>query len=117
MINRRVFGATLGLFGFGAFVKAEPPKTGKKGIIVCHCNVGAMPPFKAEAFMERIKDHLKKQLDKDFFDWALMIVPERDPNYEKGLYSFEYLPLNVSDDEKIDFQKISKYLKESQKTS
>jgi len=70
-----------------------------KGILVFYINVGNLAPFRAEAFMERMKDNFKKTVNKDQImppDVAMIWIPTRTEPTEVGYVAFE-----AADDRKI----------------
>lgn len=79
MTNRRgFFGGLLALLGFGTLVKAEPVEKKTKGLLIHYINVGQLPPFKAEAFIERWKDRIEKTgVREKLRDWEFMYIPTR----------------------------------------
>lgn len=98
MKDRRKFlslGIGAGFLGlFGKSTQAAPEentvsitKTGKKGAFVYTINVGMLPPMKAEAFIERLKDKFRKQgsLNKDF-DHLFIPIRNQDTKVEVHLY-------------------------------
>ncbi len=93
--NRRGFMAALAaFFGFGAASQAiacnpvVPNK--KKGFVCLYQSVGMLPPFKAEAFIERLKKQWRES-DKDntFGDYGLVVIPVRPPQ-ETRLVLFDF---------------------------
>jgi hypothetical protein len=61
------------------FTDGQPPKL--KGFLVFTVNVGQLPPFKAEAFCERLKDQLVKQRQDP--GWQVIVMPVRPPQETK----------------------------------
>ncbi len=67
MNRRQMFGGIggiLGWLGFKSAAKAESTDPVLRGIIVFKIQVGSLPPFKVETFIERLKDKWKKSLTK-----------------------------------------------------
>lgn len=107
--NRRSFMTWLaGFFGLGAVAEVAKgeswpaldkpvespivPKGKAKGFIALILNVGQLPPFKAEAFAERVKEQWRKQdLRKTLDDWELIILPVRDQETKIEIFAFDGL--------------------------
>ena len=52
----------------------------KKGIVAFMVDVGTLPPFKAEAFLDRVKDKLKQEGERRGLDgWEMFFMPVRPP--------------------------------------
>ena len=82
--RRGFLGALLSFLGFGAAsaIGAAPTLTPKlKGFLVFTVNVGGMPPYKAEAFLERLKERMVKQRHDP--DWQIVMLPVRPPQESK----------------------------------
>lgn len=115
--NRRGFMTWLaGFFGLGAVAevaKSESwslptpivPKGKAKGFIALTLNVHQLPPFKAEAFVERVKEQWRKQdLRKTLDDWEIIILPVR--NQETKIEIFAFDGLRPCGDEYVNAQKL-----------
>jgi len=59
-----------------------------KGLLVIYINVGQLPPFKAEAFVERIKDNTDLTRTKQICE--VMYIPTRDRPTQ-----VEYIPFGA----------------------
>ncbi len=71
-----------GLFGVPAVASAAPspaPIKSGGGVIVFHIGVGALPPFKAEAMIARIKE----KMGPDPEGWQRYFLPVRPPQESK----------------------------------
>jgi len=95
--NRRGFIAWLGSFlGLGAVAGTAnasttvPEKRKLEGFIVFFVNVGVLPSFKAEAFIDRLKDQWKKGESNSLIaNWQTMWIPTRTQETHA-----EFYPLN-----------------------
>lgn len=98
-MNRRdLFTAGLsGLVGsmFGGTANAARTPQSMQGIVVYTLNVGSLPPYKAEAFIERLKDKLSKEKNIWGDGWGFVIQPVRPPQKTK----VEIFRMNASDSE------------------
>ncbi len=80
-MDRRHFGAWLCvLLGIKAtettaMAASTPSPTNKKGLMCIYINVGQLPPFKAEAYIERLKD--KFRTSSFHSDWEVWWLPVR----------------------------------------
>jgi hypothetical protein len=50
------------------------------GIVVVHVNVGLLPPMKAEALLERVKDRIYKEIDVNRLkqNYEIIFLPTRE---------------------------------------
>lgn len=97
--NRRGFMAWLAsFFGLGAVAGAAnaemtvvPDKRKPRGFVCLYQNVGQLPPFKAEAFITRLKEQWRKSDERKVFeDWGFVVVPVRPPQETRiVLFDFE----------------------------
>ena len=73
------------------FIKIEQSESAvnvdAKGILVFYVNVGQLPPFKAEAFIERMKDTFKLKEIKKLSE--VVYIPVRDQETRVEYISFE----------------------------
>ena len=78
--------------------------TQAKGILVFYVSVGMLPPFKAEAYLERLKDQyllksgknsLASQLPQDI---TTVFIPVRPPQETK----IDYIPLDLASKDALD---------------
>lgn len=67
-----------------------------KGIVVYQVDVLSLPPIKAEAFLERVRDNVKKQAAEKFAQWGIIVTPVRNQGNRVFVYS-----LNGTDLEEI----------------
>lgn len=96
MDNRRGFMAALaGFFGLNTVAQATPVVPKLEGFIVLFIDVGSLPPFKAEAFVERVKDQWKKtKRNPDLTaNWETIWIPSRTQETHA-----EFYPLNGEKD-------------------
>ena len=85
-MNRResftAFGASVaGVLGLTAAAKGDTTlHATTKGFVVVTQEVGNLPPFKAEAFVERIKDRMVKARESNGLDsrWQIIVQPTRE---------------------------------------
>lgn len=90
--NRRGFMAALaGFFGLGVASQATAataivPQRKLEGFIVLFVNVGSLPPFKAEAFIERLKDKCKKSDNDLTANWETIWIPSRTEETHAEFY-------------------------------
>jgi len=72
-----------------------------KGLLVFYVDVGQLPPFKAEAFLDTFKDMFRRDLEKgaNTFppDVGIVWVPSRPPTRTR----VEYIAFESADDRKI----------------
>lgn len=110
--NRRGFMAALaGFFGLGVANQAVaataivPPKL--EGFITFYVNVGSLPPFKAEAFIDRLKDQWKKNEKPDSLikNWQTLWIPTRTEDTHT-----EFYPVNGQIDAEGKLKQIEGYL-------
>jgi hypothetical protein len=97
-MNKREF-LTTGLAGlvgsmFGGTANAASPQS-MQGIVVYTLDVGSLPPYKAEAFIDRLKDKLSKEKNVWGEGWGFVIQPVRPPQETK----VEIFRINASDSE------------------
>lgn len=62
------------------------------GLLVFYVNIGTMPPYNAEAFVERFEDHFKNKALKDHKlpdNVVMLFVPVRPPQETR----LEYIPM------------------------
>jgi hypothetical protein len=103
----------LGLFGFGIAGKVEAVQAKPKleGFIVFHVNVGSLPPYKAEAFIERLKERWKKDKENGkgelIANWQTIWIPTRTQDTEAYFY-----PLNGNMDANGRLEDIQGYFYE-----
>jgi len=111
--RRNFFGWLAGFFGLGfAGVATATPIVPRKleGFIVFFVNVGQLPPFKAEAFIQRIKDGWKKS-DADnsqrnlIANWEPIWIPNRTQETHA-----EFYPVNGKMDAQGRLQQIEGFL-------
>lgn len=113
--NRRGFMAALAaFFGVGAVAKACDPVVPKlEGFIVFFVNVGSLPPFKAEAFIERLKDQWKKGESSHVYlqgrslvsNWQTIWIPSRTQETHA-----EFYPVNGEKDVEGKLKQIEGFL-------
>jgi len=84
-----------GFLGLGAVAQvakgdiAIVPKR-SRGFICLTLNVGQLPPYKAEAFIDRMKERWHKQdIRKALDDWELIIVPVRNQETKIEVFSLD----------------------------
>ena len=65
----------------------EPVNANAKGLLVFYVNVGQLPPFKAEAFIERMKDKFRLEEVKKVCE--VVYIPVRDQKTKVEYISFE----------------------------
>jgi hypothetical protein len=74
----------------GEWILYKQDVPNKKGIIVFTMNVGNLPPLKAEAYIERIKDQFRKSGNpQDWQDWQHIFMPVRHQETKVEIFSFE----------------------------
>lgn len=62
------------------------------GLLVFYVNVGTVPPYRAESFVERFEDHFKSKMLKEHKlpdNVVLLFVPVRPPQETR----LEYIPM------------------------
>lgn len=74
-----------------------------KGVLVVYLNVGMLPPYKAELFIERAKDQFTKSMETAKCaplpnDVSFVFLPVRPPQETK----VDYLPLDVASKEALE---------------
>lgn len=78
--------------------------TPAKGILVFYVSVGMLPPFKAEAYLERLKDQYLLKSGKSSLaaqlppDITTVFIPVRPPQETK----IDYIPLDVASKDALD---------------
>jgi hypothetical protein len=104
--RRNFFGWLAGFFGLGfAGVATATPIVPRKleGFIVFFVDVGSLPPFKAEAFINRLKDKWKKS---DLtVNWETIWIPSRTQETHA-----EFYPVNGKKDAEGRLQQIEGFL-------
>lgn len=86
--NRRGFmtwaASLLGLGAVSEIAEAKPESKKTRGFICLTLNVGQLPPFKAEVFVDKMRDQwIKNGLRKSLEDWELLVMPVRPPQETK----------------------------------
>ncbi len=83
-------------------------KPNYRGFIVFTINVGQLPPFKAEAFMDRLKDQFRKASDefKIFKEWVIFWLPTRTADSHVEIH-----PLDKLTEESIMVPRLKEMLK------
>lgn len=71
----------------GEWILYKQDATKQKGIIVFTMNVGNLPPFKAEAWIERVKDKFLK--NTAHHEWQYIFLPVREQETKVEIFSFE----------------------------
>lgn len=95
-----VGGSVAGLLGLTAEAKGDVIRTpGTKGFLVFTQEVGCLPPYKAQAFIERIKDKL---IPKRPDGWQIIVRPTR----EYGMGKVEVFVV----DEKADLKAVERFI-------
>lgn len=98
-MDRRHFVAWFGgLLGYKATettaIAASTPTSIKRGFACFYINIGMLPSFKAEAFIDRMKDQFRKYKGMD--DWEVIWIPVRPPQETKiEFFAVDGKPINA----------------------
>lgn len=106
-MDRRHFFAWIGgLLGFKATettaVAATNPSA-QRGFACFYINVGNLPPFKAEALVDRMKDQFKQY--KSMAGWEVIWIPVRSQETRIEFFAIDGKPINAATESKV-FKKL-----------